>query len=267
MLIISFAPASFFDPHFVSGAATSAEGWNLFKVDNTYILRIIPATPFSASTLASLGPVVQSAQKNFAAFRALPSLEAFVGSVLDLAKSLKASQTALFVEDVHRLSDYFAEDQIAPVLCQLQFSCPAVFPLYLVMNSEIPAARSPTYSYRCTGTLRLKNCVLRKDEYRGQLESTMLNSLKQYKEELADCSLPAAGGEMRLEEHREAPKEETKEEPKSTFKLGMSRAELAERQKVAGPFHTGAEEEDKATSGETEEKVEDDINDDEGEEF
>eukprot|EP01022_Parablepharisma_sp_SALTPOND_P021440 TRINITY_DN423_c0_g1_i12.p11 TRINITY_DN423_c0_g1~~TRINITY_DN423_c0_g1_i12.p11 ORF type:complete len:229 (+),score=31.11 TRINITY_DN423_c0_g1_i12:3669-4355(+) len=148
------------------------------------------------------------------------------------------------------------------MLCNIQYSHPEIYPLYLTLNNDVERSPAIAYTYKVTGTLNFKGYeTLPGNSCKCRLEATMINSLKQYREELTQCVMKA-DGEIAIEEIKEI-KEEKKEEPLTTFKIGMSEKEQEERKKIKGPYHTGVEEQFEGMKIEEEE----DINDDEGENF
>ena len=173
---------------------------------------------------------------------------------------LKYEQTVFIIENAQFLSDYYESSYIQKYLCDIQYNHPEIYPLYLILNSDMTKECLNTYIYKATGLLRFKGCeMLAGKNYKCIVESWMINTLKQYKEERNVC-LVNEDGEITMEEIKDI-KDQTTEESLTTFKIGFNEKEEEERKKIAGPFHTGLE------NLKIEEDVEDDINDDEGENF
>ncbi len=143
----------------------------------------------------------------------------------------------MLIENGECLSNYFADAELETFFCALQFGQPTIFPLYLILNGDVKQTKETPFRYRCSGSVRFVTCTQNPGELKGRVECMMINSVRQYKEELLECRM-LAGKEAVLELPKEkAP--EVKEEPMSTFKLCLSAKELEDKLHIQGPFHTG----------------------------
>jgi len=261
-MVVSFGVDSLLDKEFEDAETVEVESWSIKRIDNKCLLKIIPFLPFSLLK----NHYINSATKNFFLFSSIKSFEKYMESILSLMKSiltnnigLKYTQTALIIENVQVLTDYFPSSEIEKYLCNLQLNHSEVYPLYLILNTHVPKTILQVYTYKATGMIKFRNCLnIAENTYRGIIEAWMINTARQYKEERAECTIKE--GEIFIEEMKES-KEIKKEEPLTTFKIGFTQEEEEDRKKIAGLFHTGIED------LKIEEDPEDDIDDDEGENF